>query len=155
VRPFQALGAAALFGSLFLRWYVLDPRADLRFPGDMHYLDVWPTAWHVFTVVDVALAVLAVLAVRFRAAAVAALVVILVRLAVPLAGYLDPSVGAGLALGGALLAATAPSGPAALARVGGIALLASLFAPWYHGGVFITPRAPQHSAPTISPPGRC
>ena len=117
-----------LFGSLWMKWYELDPHADMRFPNAMPYLHVWPTAWHVFTVVDIALAALAVLALRYRAAAAVALVIVLARMAFPVAGYLDPGRGAGLALAGASLALFAPR---ALPRLGALVLLGSLFAPWY------------------------
>jgi hypothetical protein len=104
------LGAALLLGALFVPWYLpADGAGD--FPGTaLAAWDTWPwTGWKAFTVVDVALAVLAAASTRSRTAAVAAAGLVVYRMLDPPGtnAAVDLAPGPWLALAGALLAATA------------------------------------------------
>ena len=127
----RAGGAAILFASLFLTWYTLAPT------GDFHDFTV-ATAWDQSVPFAVALTVLALLALRYRAAGAVAAAVIVAGIVLAPADDIHRDVAPWLALLGALTAAL--DKPELVARLGALAILGSLLMNWYDTSVLIITR---------------
>jgi hypothetical protein len=135
-------GAAILFAALFLPWYTLAPTQPLHDFGVQ-------TAWD-HLVPAIPLTVCALLAVRFRAAGAVAAVIVLAAIVFAPDGDVQRDAAPWLALLGALVAAV--DDPRWVSRLGVVALLGSLFAPWYDRTVFIVTRG-SGGTETTSPLG--
>jgi hypothetical protein len=123
-------GAAIVFAALFLPWYTLKPGAPLHDFGLQTAWDHVPLA--------IALTVCTVLALRFRAAGAVAAIIALGAIVFAPANDVNRDVAPWLALLGGLVAAL--DRPHLVARLGAVALLGSLLAPWYDATVFIVTR---------------
>ncbi len=124
--PLAGVGAIVLCASLWMPWYAIALEAgDLSFPpsgegfqpvqGQIAGAAAIGSAWAVFTVIDIALLVLALATfVRVRrfalGAALLAAALVLARIVIPPEG-LEPRGGAFIALGAALLVVVALSAP--------------------------------------------